>query len=317
MSETEHPDSRPLDMPGFGPALLFAMAALSVTLSGSLTADTLGYVLGKAVISFCLAFPVYLGIRFGTARGRGLSGVRRINVLCIAALAMWLLQLLAAVALEHQLRARSAGDPLSLVDPQRAHGKTDRSQLEPVQRVAEPSEEPPIPTVRSADKRLRNHSPSEVDTSASRTPRPEHTRILRDGKPSDEQPHPAQVHQLEQSTDKKPLDQSAGSVEITVGKTPWTDHKPLQLFGIRSDTQPIPAQVGQQQRSAWLLSQVHPDWQQIDKDPRFRAYISTLPEDRRQALVQASNEWDSTVIAVEMTAFKKSISAAQQEASHD
>ena len=303
MSKTEHPDSRPLDMPGFGPALLFAMAALSVTLSGSLTADTLGYVLGKAVISFCLAFPVYLGIRFGTARGRGLSGVRRINVLCIAALAMWLLQLLAAVALEHQHRARSAGDPLSL--------------FEPVQRVAEPSEEPPIPTVRSADKRLRNHSPSEVDTSASRTPRSEYTRVLRDGKPSDGQPHPAQVHQLEQSADKKPLDQSAGSVEITVGKTPWTDHKPLQLFGIRSDTQPIPAQVGQQQRSAWLLSQVHPDWQQIDKDPRFRAYISTLPEDRRQALVQASNEWDSTVIAVEMTAFKKSISAAQQEASHD
>ena len=159
MSETEHPDSRPLDMSGFGPALLFAMAALSVTLSGSLTADTLGYVLGKAVISLCLAFPVYLGIRFGTARGRGLSRVRRINILCIAALAMWLLQLLAAVALEHQLRARSAGDPLSLVDPQRAHGKTDRSQLEPVQRVAEPSEEPTIHTAPSADNGCANIRP--------------------------------------------------------------------------------------------------------------------------------------------------------------
>ena len=56
-----------------------------------------------------------------------------------------------------------------------------------------------------------------------------------------------------------------------------------------------------------LLARDHRDWQQIDGDPRFHAFIGLLPDDRRQALRQASNDYDSSVISREMTAFKQSL----------
>ena len=56
-----------------------------------------------------------------------------------------------------------------------------------------------------------------------------------------------------------------------------------------------------------LLARDHRNWQQIDNDPRFHAFIALLPDDRRQALVKASNEYDSSVVSREMTAFEQSL----------
>ena len=63
-----------------------------------------------------------------------------------------------------------------------------------------------------------------------------------------------------------------------------------------------------------LLARDHRDWQQIDNDPRFHAFIGLLPDDRRQALAKASNEYDSSVISQEMTAFKQSLQKPTQGA---
>lgn len=55
-----------------------------------------------------------------------------------------------------------------------------------------------------------------------------------------------------------------------------------------------------------LLAKDHPDWQQVDKDPAFKAWVIAQPDEFRQALAQASQSYDSSVVSNAMTMFKQS-----------
>jgi hypothetical protein len=55
-----------------------------------------------------------------------------------------------------------------------------------------------------------------------------------------------------------------------------------------------------------FLGMQHPDWQQVDKDPAFAAWVSAQPADFQQGLVKASNEFDSATVGAAMSAFKAS-----------
>ena len=73
--------------------------------------------------------------------------------------------------------------------------------------------------------------------------------------------------------------------------------------GQQIDTEALLSQA-EQRFEAKQLSRQHPDWKQIDADPEFADFVATLPAERQQALQQASNDYDSSVIGAEMTAFK-------------
>ncbi len=53
------------------------------------------------------------------------------------------------------------------------------------------------------------------------------------------------------------------------------------------------------------LARLHPDWEQVDADPAFAAFIGSLPPDRRAALVAASQNYNHLVVASEIAAFKQ------------
>lgn len=75
-----------------------------------------------------------------------------------------------------------------------------------------------------------------------------------------------------------------------------------------------------QQVEQRLLAREHPDWQQIDQSPEWVAYVKALPQDRLNSLVQASEDFDSSVISREMSAFKKArddAAAASAKAAKD
>lgn len=83
-----------------------------------------------------------------------------------------------------------------------------------------------------------------------------------------------------------------------------------QLKGIRVlgggqaiDTEALLSQAEQRFEMKQLARQ-HPDWQQIDADPAFAAFMAALPADRQQALGKASADYDSAVVGAEMAAFK-------------
>lgn len=59
-----------------------------------------------------------------------------------------------------------------------------------------------------------------------------------------------------------------------------------------------------------LLSKDHPDWQQVDKDPAFGAWVAAQPDEFKQTLAQASLSYDSAVVSNAMTMFKQSRKAA-------
>jgi hypothetical protein len=59
-----------------------------------------------------------------------------------------------------------------------------------------------------------------------------------------------------------------------------------------------------------LLSKDHPDWQQVDKDPAFGAWVAAQPDEFKQALAQASQSYDSEVVSNAMSMFKQSRKAA-------
>lgn len=55
-----------------------------------------------------------------------------------------------------------------------------------------------------------------------------------------------------------------------------------------------------------LLTQAHPDWQQIDQSPDFKAWVQAQPDEFKQRLVEASNSYDSATVSDAMTRFKQS-----------
>ena len=59
-----------------------------------------------------------------------------------------------------------------------------------------------------------------------------------------------------------------------------------------------------------LLAQAHPDWQQVDADPAFGAWVAAQPDEFKQRLAQASQNYDSSVVSDAMTRFKQSRKAA-------
>ena len=94
----------PMDMHTFGPSVVLAMVGLSFAFGGEPNAHGVGLVLGRMATSACLALPVYLAVRFGTKRGRVLPAARRLNLLCLLVVVIWVLQLVALAVLEHQFR---------------------------------------------------------------------------------------------------------------------------------------------------------------------------------------------------------------------
>ena len=55
-----------------------------------------------------------------------------------------------------------------------------------------------------------------------------------------------------------------------------------------------------------MLAKDHPDWQQVDQDPAFKAWVAAQPDEFKQTLVQASQSYDSEVVSDAMTKFKQS-----------
>lgn len=55
-----------------------------------------------------------------------------------------------------------------------------------------------------------------------------------------------------------------------------------------------------------LLAKDHPDYQQIDADPAFGAWVAAQPDEFKQKLAQASQAYDSAVVSDAMTRFKQS-----------
>ena len=66
-----------------------------------------------------------------------------------------------------------------------------------------------------------------------------------------------------------------------------------------------------------LLSQAHPDWQQIDVSPEFKAWVSAQPDEFKQKLVEASNAYDSSVVGEVMSKFKQSRKSAPEKTAAD
>ena len=55
-----------------------------------------------------------------------------------------------------------------------------------------------------------------------------------------------------------------------------------------------------------MLAKDHPDWQQVDQDAAFKAWVAAQPDEFKQTLVQASQSYDSEVVSDAMTKFKQS-----------
>ena len=66
----------------------------------------------------------------------------------------------------------------------------------------------------------------------------------------------------------------------------------------------------QQRLELRLLAKDHPDYEQIDADPAFAAWVQTQPDEFKQRLAKASGEYDSSVVSDAMTKFKQSRKAA-------
>jgi hypothetical protein len=54
-----------------------------------------------------------------------------------------------------------------------------------------------------------------------------------------------------------------------------------------------------------LLAKDHPDWQQVDKDPKFAEWIAAQPAAFQTQLLQASQTYDSEAVSAAMSAFKQ------------
>lgn len=88
---------------------------------------------------------------------------------------------------------------------------------------------------------------------------------------------------------------------------PVSEHREMQSVsqsaevGERASSAPSPSEAHALQE----LARLHPDWQQVDADPAFKAFVSALPPDRRAALAEASARYDPVVVASEIAAFKQ------------
>lgn len=84
------------------------------------------------------------------------------------------------------------------------------------------------------------------------------------------------------------------------------------LPGASVDPEQIEALVEQrvaprlQRMELRMLAKDHPDWQQVDQDPAFKVWVALQPDEFKQALVQASQSYDSEVVSDAMTKFKQS-----------
>lgn len=133
-----------MDMPSFGPLVVAALVGLSLVFSGGHLEYAFGKALGRLAISVGLALPVYLIVRYGTARGRKMPPARQLNALCLATAGVWVLQVIAYMAVPTQMQRLSATqsdertqDYFEKVDSKREPApapKVDWSQFTPVHR---------------------------------------------------------------------------------------------------------------------------------------------------------------------------------------
>ena len=125
----------PMDMHTFGPSVVLAMVGLSFAFGGEPNAHGLGLVLGRIATSVCLALPIYLAIRFGTKRGRVLAAVRRLNLLCLLLVGIWVLQLAALAILEHQFRKAPEANFFAEFDPSTSTPARPASEFGPFEKL--------------------------------------------------------------------------------------------------------------------------------------------------------------------------------------
>jgi len=97
-----------VDMVGLGPTTLLVFFGFSAAFNGA-DAGGLGFAAGRLAESLLLALPLYAVVRYGSARGRALSTVRCLNLLCLMAAGAWLV-FAAAYPLTKQYMAAQTKD---------------------------------------------------------------------------------------------------------------------------------------------------------------------------------------------------------------